>query len=190
MHGHWSRNEPMEHCLSQAYRILESSMLMSLWKPVMSNKECQIQRSCECNSLKNYSAPIHMPAISPCQEKEQFVHSQYMQSMLPSMPRNSLASLINNNRIVSNIVEHLNHSFAKLVHRAPELWPLPLVVLIDEGFRGHHQFGMTVWVIARRCVDDVFLEILDLASEVHICTTWHNAHTIVTVNVYAGANSR
>jgi hypothetical protein len=31
--------------------------------------------------------------------------------------------------------------------RAPELWHLPLVVFMDEGYSGHHHFFITVRVI-------------------------------------------
>jgi hypothetical protein len=42
--------------------------------------------------------------------------------------------------------------------RAPELWFVPLVVLMDEGCHNHHQFGITVRVIISP--DDVLVTFL------------------------------
>jgi hypothetical protein len=54
--------------------------------------------------------------------------------MLPIITGNPLASLINNNRAVSqvNLAKHLNHGFAELAHRAKSYGLAHIEVLINK----------------------------------------------------------
>jgi hypothetical protein len=62
---------------------------------------------------------------------------------------------------------------------------MPLVVLMDEGCHGVHQFGITIRVIAGRGIDDIIVEKLDRTTSVSMYNMklWpYNCHY---VNVYA-----
>jgi hypothetical protein len=86
-------------------------------------KECQIHRSWLATASSMTVQPSACPEYCPCHAKGQFFHSQRVQSMLPSIPRNPLFSLMDKSRWVSSrfgsrkcFAEDRNDSSTKIIH--------------------------------------------------------------------------
>src|SRR5664279_3302622 len=75
----------------------------------MPKKECQIQMSCVATASSTTLQPPFAPLYIPCQANGQFFHAQCMQSMLPSISGNPLASFCARIRAVSSALGDLKY---------------------------------------------------------------------------------